>query len=120
MVDQIDILCRQLVDPSTEKVKDLSLWLNYLAYDIMGQVVFGRSFDMLTSPSLRYVLSLIDSMVFTTLLVSPSEILTLILKANIQRGGNATTLQERFDRRPVPQGYQHEETIHCVRDVYSG
>lgn len=69
MVDQINILCRQLVDPSTEEVKDLSLWLNYLAYDIMGEVVFGKSFNMLTDPSLRYILDLIDSMVFSTLLV---------------------------------------------------
>ncbi|KIW84306.1 hypothetical protein Z517_03556 [Fonsecaea pedrosoi CBS 271.37] len=68
MIDQIKVLCKQLVNPSTEKVKDLSLWLNYLAYDIMGEVVFGKSFNMMTDPSLRYVLDLIDSMVFSTLL----------------------------------------------------
>ncbi|KIY03472.1 uncharacterized protein Z520_00163 [Fonsecaea multimorphosa CBS 102226] len=68
MIEKIDILCKQLISPSTEKAKDMSLWLNYLAYDIMGEVVFGKSFDMLTNPSLRYVLDLIDSMVFSTLL----------------------------------------------------
>ncbi|OQV11270.1 hypothetical protein CLAIMM_15131 [Cladophialophora immunda] len=68
MIEKIETLCRQLINPSTEKVKDMSLWLNYLAYDIMGEVVFGKSFDMLTNPSLRYVLDLIDSMVFSTLL----------------------------------------------------
>ncbi|OAP63321.1 hypothetical protein AYL99_02548 [Fonsecaea erecta] len=68
MIEKIDILCKQLISPSTEKAKDMSLWLNYLAYDIMGEVVFSKSFDMLTNPSLRYVLDLIDSMVFSTLL----------------------------------------------------
>lgn len=69
MLDQINLFCHQLVSPSTEKVKDMSLWFNYLSYDIMGEMVFGRGFSMLTDPSLRYMLDLIDSTVFSYLLV---------------------------------------------------
>lgn len=58
-----------MVDPSTERVKDMSLWLNYLAYDIMGEVVFGNGFKMLTDDKERYILPLIDNMVFSMLLV---------------------------------------------------
>ncbi|EXJ70268.1 uncharacterized protein A1O5_06336 [Cladophialophora psammophila CBS 110553] len=80
MISQIETLCKQLANTSTEKVKDLSLWLNYLAYDIMGEVVFGRSFDMLTDPSLRYVLSLIDASVFCTLL---ARVMPLLYKTGL-------------------------------------
>lgn len=69
IVDQISIFCRCLVDPRTERVKDMSLWLNYLAYDIMGEVVFGNGFNMLTDDKERYILPLIDNMVFSMLLV---------------------------------------------------
>ncbi|OQV00250.1 hypothetical protein CLAIMM_05773 isoform 2 [Cladophialophora immunda] len=65
---QINIFCRQLVSPETERIKDMSLWFNYLSYDIMGELVFGRGFGMLTDPSLRYILDLIDSTVFSYLL----------------------------------------------------
>jgi cytochrome P450 len=68
MIDQINLFCKQLINPATEKVKDMSLWLNYLAYDVMGEIVFARSFNMLTETSLRYILSLIDAMVFATLI----------------------------------------------------
>lgn len=73
MLDQINIFCHQLVNPSTEKVKDMSLWFNYLSYDIMGELVFGRGFGMLTDTSLRYILELIDSTVFSYLLVSHTD-----------------------------------------------
>src|ERR1700761_3394488 len=53
-----------------ERVKDMSLWLNYLAYDVMGEVVFGNGFDMMTDEKERYILPLIDNMVFSMLLVS--------------------------------------------------
>ncbi|KIW29548.1 uncharacterized protein PV07_05360 [Cladophialophora immunda] len=68
IVDQIRIFCRCLVDPSTEPVKDMSLWLNYLAYDVMGEVVFGNGFNMMTDDKERYILPLIDNMVFSMLL----------------------------------------------------
>ncbi|KAL6241983.1 hypothetical protein RBB50_011228 [Rhinocladiella similis] len=85
MLDQINLFCHQLVSPSTEKVKDMSLWFNYLSYDIMGEMVFGRGFSMLTDPSLRYMLDLIDSTVFSYLLGSiipwlhKSGIITLLM-----------------------------------------
>lgn len=70
IVDQINIFCRELVNPTTEHKKDMSLWLNYLAYDIMGEVVFGKGFDMMTNEKIRYILPLIDDMTFSMLLVS--------------------------------------------------
>lgn len=69
IVDQINIFCRELVNPATEHKKDMSLWLNYLAYDIMGEVVFGKGFDMMTNEKIRYILPLIDDMTFSMLLV---------------------------------------------------
>jgi hypothetical protein len=69
IVDQIDIFCHELVNSRNEHVKDMSLWFNYLAYDIMGEVIFGRGFHMMTQTDLRYILPLIDDMVFSMLLV---------------------------------------------------
>jgi hypothetical protein len=65
-------MCNRLLDPTTERVKDMALWMNYLAYDVMGEVVFGKGFDMLTSSKLHYILPLIDNMVFSFLLVCSS------------------------------------------------
>lgn len=62
-------MCRQLVNPDVPKVKDMARWLNFLSYDCMGEMVFGRGFGMLTDPSLHYILDLIDSTVFSYLLV---------------------------------------------------
>ena len=47
----------------------MSLWLNYLAYDIMGEIVFGKGFNMMTNDKIRYILPLIDDMTFSMLLV---------------------------------------------------
>ncbi|RVX76061.1 hypothetical protein B0A52_00418 [Exophiala mesophila] len=68
IVDQINIFCRELVNPATEHKKDMSLWLNYLAYDIMGEIVFGKGFNMMTNDKIRYILPLIDDMTFSMLL----------------------------------------------------
>lgn len=77
-------MCNRLVDPTTERVKDMSKWLNYLAYDIMGEIVFGRGFDMLIDEQLHYILPLIDNMVFSFLLVFETTSL-LIFTANDDR-----------------------------------
>lgn len=77
-------MCNRLVDPTTERVKDMSKWLNYLAYDIMGEIVFGRGFDMLIDEQLHYILPLIDNMVFSFLLVIET-ISLLLFTANDDR-----------------------------------
>lgn len=65
----------------------MSLWMNYLAYDIMGEVVFGRGFNMLTDTKLHYMLPLIDDMVFSMLLVRTFEsIVDEFSKINLQGG----------------------------------
>jgi hypothetical protein len=75
----------------------MSLWLNYLAYDIMGEVVFGQGFNMLTETSLRYILPLIDSMVFSMLLVCLQTLphLALFVTAG-------------------PHMYRAESFLHCI------
>ena len=38
---------------------NMSQWSTYLNYDIMGDLVFGRRFDLMTSDSHRFVAKLI-------------------------------------------------------------
>jgi len=48
----------------------MAKWMSYLAYDCMGEIVFGKGFGMLTDPSLRYILELMDMTVYSYLLVT--------------------------------------------------
>ncbi|CAG7943360.1 unnamed protein product [Penicillium salamii] len=41
-------------------VKNMGDWFSYLSYDVMGELCFGKSFDMLISDSLRYKVGLVD------------------------------------------------------------
>ncbi|KAJ5484281.1 Cytochrome P450 [Penicillium expansum] len=41
-------------------VKNMGDWFSYLSYDVMGELCFGKSFDMLISETLRYKVGLVD------------------------------------------------------------
>ncbi|CAG7932528.1 unnamed protein product [Penicillium olsonii] len=41
-------------------VKNMGDWFSYLSYDVMGELCFGKSFDMLISDKLRYKVGLVD------------------------------------------------------------
>ncbi|KAL7268966.1 hypothetical protein RUND412_008386 [Rhizina undulata] len=72
VVPTIDTLCNiiaageQSIDfEGGEKGKgkwrgDMSLWANYLTFDIMGELSFGKNFGMLESEENRYVPKIID------------------------------------------------------------
>jgi tryprostatin B 6-hydroxylase len=42
------MLVKQLQARSGQEV-DASLWLNFYSFDVMGDLAFGRTFDMLTT-----------------------------------------------------------------------
>lgn len=41
-------------------VRNLSDWFGYLTYDVMGELCFGKSFDMLIKSGKRKMISLVD------------------------------------------------------------
>ena len=41
-------------------VKNMGDWFSYLSYDVMGELCFGKSFDMLISETRRYKVGLVD------------------------------------------------------------
>ncbi|PYH45371.1 cytochrome P450 [Aspergillus saccharolyticus JOP 1030-1] len=41
-------------------VQDLGRWFSYLTYDVMGELCFGKSFDMLIESSRRRLVELVD------------------------------------------------------------
>jgi cytochrome P450 len=41
-------------------VKNMGNWFSYLSYDVMGELCFGKSFDMLVSDSQRHKVGLVD------------------------------------------------------------
>jgi len=49
---------------------DMSLWCNYLTFDVMGELAFGKQFDMLTSEEMRGIPGLIDQNLFRQHIVS--------------------------------------------------
>lgn len=49
----------QLIDAIDKRVGtpiNMTTWLNYLSFDVMGDMAFGKSFDMLTSGQDAYLL----------------------------------------------------------------
>ncbi|OOF93449.1 hypothetical protein ASPCADRAFT_209401 [Aspergillus carbonarius ITEM 5010] len=54
-------LCAGLAHPQkTGQVQDMGRWFSYLTYDVMGELCFGKSFDMLIESSRRRLIELVD------------------------------------------------------------
>ena len=41
-------------------VRNLGNWFSYLSYDVMGELCFGKSFDMLIADGKRHMIGLVD------------------------------------------------------------
>ena len=41
-------------------VRNMGSWFSYLSYDVMGELCFGKSFDMLISEGRRHMVKLVD------------------------------------------------------------
>ncbi|KAJ5263235.1 hypothetical protein N7478_010840 [Penicillium angulare] len=41
-------------------VRNMGNWFSYLSYDVMGELCFGKSFDMLVSDGRRHMIGLVD------------------------------------------------------------
>jgi hypothetical protein len=41
--------------------KNMADWCNYLTFDVMGDLAFGKAFDMLERPDNRFALSLVGN-----------------------------------------------------------
>lgn len=60
---------------------NMSQWSTYLNYDIMGDLVFGRRFDLMTSDSHRFVAKLImNSTAFIYTVSQPARLYYTILE----------------------------------------
>ena len=46
-------------------------WCNYLTFDVMGDLAFGKAFGMLERPDNRFALSLVGSAAQRHLIVHP-------------------------------------------------
>jgi hypothetical protein len=57
---------------------NMSDWFSYLSYDVMGELCFGKSYDMLINSARRGVISLVDRAAFRHYVVS-SLTLSLLL-----------------------------------------
>jgi hypothetical protein len=50
--------------------QNMSDWCNYLTFDVMGDLCFGKAFEMLENPQNRHVIDLIGSAAHMHLIVS--------------------------------------------------
>ena len=57
-------------DDQKSRTMDMGLWSNYLTFDVMGDVSFGRDFEMLENDKLRDIPDLINGAVHRSLIVS--------------------------------------------------
>ena len=74
VLDQIDIFIDTLSGAKSGMdggfKGDMSLWCNYLTFDIMGDLSFGKQFGMLTNEDMRGIPTLIDQNVYRQHIVS--------------------------------------------------
>lgn len=63
---------------------NMANWFGYLSYDVMGELCFGKSYDMLVDGARRGVIGLVDRAAFRHYVVSP-------LLPNPQKGGKSLT-----------------------------
>lgn len=64
------------IAPTSEKKgwgvpQNISDWCNYLTFDIMGDLCFGKAFGMLERPDNRFAIDLIGNAAHRHLIVSP-------------------------------------------------
>lgn len=70
----------ELEKPSSDKASGWSMprnvahWCNYLTFDVMGDLCFGKAFEMLDSEKNRHVTELISSAAHMHLIVSLDNI----------------------------------------------
>lgn len=85
--EKISVFLRQVMDPKTfnGQIKNMSDWFNFLAYDIMGHLAFGKGFNMMESDEHHYVQPLIEQFQHKGSVVSenPSPALMLPLLCGI-------------------------------------
>ncbi|KAH0558333.1 hypothetical protein GP486_005004 [Trichoglossum hirsutum] len=48
-------------EPEWSAAKNMADWCNYLTFDVMGDLAFGKAFDMLEKPDNRFALSLVGN-----------------------------------------------------------
>ena len=61
---RIELHAKQLEDQmagSVGKATNVSLWFNYYSFDVMGDLTFGHSFDMLKTGKEHFLLSLLEN-----------------------------------------------------------
>lgn len=63
---------------------NMANWFGYLSYDVMGELCFGKSYDMLVDGARRGVIGLVDRAAFRHYVVSP-------LLPNLQKGEKSLT-----------------------------
>ncbi|OJD29979.1 cytochrome p450 [Diplodia corticola] len=71
ILTHVDRLCQVLgpADDVWSEPRNMAHWCSYLAFDIMSEVVFGQKYDLLGSPTHRYIVPAINgSNIRTTVL----------------------------------------------------
>ncbi|RHZ46023.1 cytochrome P450 [Aspergillus thermomutatus] len=63
ILEKTRLFCQQVSDPGTFEgpYKNMSRWFSFLTYDIMGELTFSQSYDMLTKRDNHFIQPLIDS-----------------------------------------------------------
>lgn len=73
--EKISLFLREIIDPKSfnGQVKNMSNWFDFLAYDIMGHLAFGKGFNMMESDEHHYVQPLLEQFQHRGSVVSECE-----------------------------------------------
>lgn len=95
ILNKIELFCKNLSDPNTfgGSYKNMSRWFSYLTYDIMGQLTFSQSYDMLTKDDHHFIQPLIDSYQHSQVIVR-MDMSALLLHTDVHQLGTEPKLDQ--------------------------
>ena len=82
MLDEINTFCDSLMtlnddsDGNWSSPKNIARWTNFLSYDVLGSICYGKSFRMLSENSNRFIVDLINGLTKTNYAVGQWPSLT--------------------------------------------
>jgi cytochrome P450 len=97
--------------------QNMADWCNYLTFDVMGDLCFGKAFEMLEHKENRHVIDLIGNAAHMHLIVGYQYLPTMTELTGL-KAGNKPPHQET--QPPPPPFPRHFESSHAIHDLLQG
>lgn len=126
MIQNIELWCTLLTEgEGWSEVKDMSRWSNYLTFDILGELCFGKSFGLMTSPAQRYLPRMLLGTMHTFQTVRSPYFRSILQRPDKVQIGNSPLLpywpflrdRLKLDRLLIPEFHSDRQAFRAFSTV---